>query len=191
MTSNECSQADPTGTSLDLDIPEDFMVGVATSAWQIEGDLAGRGRCNWDDFADTPGKITDAATGEPACDHVNRVNEDMDLLSWLSVDSYSFTFSWARILKSGTGSVNQAGLAFYDRLIDGLLDRGIEPFATLYHWDTPSDLEQAGGWVTRDTARAFADYAQVVAEKFADRVTRWATVNEPWCPSFLGYAGGN
>lgn len=174
----------------DLDIPPGFELGVATSSWQIEGDLAGRGRCNWDDFADTPGKIIDGATGEPACDHVHRLEEDLDLLQWLGVDTYRFSFSWPRVIPEGTGAVNPAGLDFYDRLIDGLLERGIAPAATLYHWDTPSPLERAGGWTVRKTAEAFAKYAAVLAERYADRIGRWATLNEPWCPAFLGYAAG-
>ena len=174
----------------DLDIPADFEMGVATSAWQIEGDLAGRGRCNWDDFADTPGKIVDGAKGDPACDHVHRLEEDLDLLAWMGVDAYSFTFSWARVIPGGVGVPSAGGLDFYDRLVDGLIARGIRPFATLFHWDTPSELEQAGGWTNRATAEAFAEYATVLADHFADRIERWATLNEPWCPSFLGYAAG-
>lgn len=179
----------PVGVA-DLDIPADFEMGVATSAWQIEGDLAGRGRCNWDDFADTPGKIVDGATGDPACDHVHRYQEDLELLSWLGVDAYSFTFSWARVLPGGVGKPSSSGLDFYDRLIDGLLERGINPFATLFHWDTPAELEAQGGWTQRSTAEAFAEYAQLLADRYSDRIQRWATLNEPWCPSFLGYAAG-
>lgn len=175
---------------MDLDIPANFEMGVATSSWQIEGDLAGRGRCNWDDFADTPGAIVDGAKGDPACDHVHRLAEDLELLSWLGVDAYRFSFSWPRVIPDGTGAINPAGLDFYDRLIDGLLDRGISPAATLFHWDTPSTLEMAGGWTNRATAEAFADYAGVLAERYADRIDRWATLNEPWCPAFLGYAAG-
>ena len=174
----------------DLAIPEDFELGVATSAWQIEGDVAGRGRCNWDDFAEIPGAIVDGATGEPACDHVHRLEEDLELLSWFGVDAYRFSFSWPRVLPDGVGTVNPAGLDFYDRLIDGLLERGISPVATLFHWDTPAVMERAGGWTLRSTAEAFADYASVLGERFADRVDRWATLNEPWCPAFLGYAAG-
>jgi len=174
----------------DLNVPSGFELGVATSAWQIEGDVAGRGRCTWDDFAEVPGAIVDGTTGEPACDHVHRLDEDLDLLAWLGVDAYRFSFSWPRVIPEGTGAVNEAGLEFYDRLIDGLLERGISPTATLFHWDTPSTLEQAGGWTQRATAEAFADYAGLLAERYADRVDRWATLNEPWCPAFLGYAAG-
>jgi beta-glucosidase len=175
---------------MDLDIPRDFELGVATSSWQIEGDVAGRGRCNWDDFADIPGKILDGATGEPACDHVHRLGEDLDLLAWLGVDAYRFSVSWPRVIPEGTGQISSTGLDFYDRLVDGLLERGINPVATLFHWDLPSPLENAGGWTNRDTAYRFADYAHVIGEHFADRVGRWATLNEPWCTAFLGYCSG-
>lgn len=175
---------------MDLDIPSDFELGVATSAWQIEGDLAGRGRCTWDDFALVPGAIRDGATGDPACDHVHRIEEDLDLLKWLGVDAYRFSVSWSRVMPEGTGEVSASGLDFYDRLVDGLLARGITPVATLFHWDTPSALEARGGWANRETALAFAEYAQVMGEHFADRVERWATLNEPWCSAFLGYCAG-
>jgi beta-glucosidase len=174
----------------EISIPSDFTMGVATSAWQIEGDLAGRGRSTWDDFADRPGAIVDGATAEPACDHVHRLNEDLDLLQWLGVDAYRFSISWPRVMPNGTGDTSAAGLDFYDRLVDGLLARSIVPIATLYHWDLPSSLERAGGWTNRSTAQAFADYAGLVTARFADRVGMWATHNEPWCPAYLGYAAG-
>jgi beta-glucosidase len=173
-----------------LIVPPGFELGVATSSWQIEGDVAGRGRCNWDDFADRPGTIVDGATGEPACDHVHRLDEDLDLLGWLGVDAYRFSISWPRVMPEGTGALSRSGLDFYDRLIDGLLERDIKPVATLFHWDLPSPLEAAGGWPHRDTAYRFADYAQAMGERYADRVDRWATLNEPWCSAFLGYASG-
>jgi beta-glucosidase len=175
---------------MDLEIPPGFELGVATSAWQIEGDVAGRGRCNWDDFAEMPGKIKDGATGEPACDHVHRLDEDLDRLAWLGVDAYRFSVSWPRVIPDGRGATSAVGLDFYDRLVDGLLARGITPVATLFHWDTPSALEADGGWASRDVAHRFADYAQVMGEHFADRVGRWATLNEPWCSAFLGYCSG-
>jgi beta-glucosidase len=174
----------------DIAIPPDFTMGVATSAWQIEGDLAGRGRSTWDDFADRPGSIIDGATAEPACDHVRRLDEDLDLLQWLGVDAYRFSMSWPRVIPDGTGEMSIAGLDFYDRLVDGLLARNITPVATLYHWDLPSPLERAGGWTVRTTAQAFADYATIVTTRLADRVQMWATHNEPWCPAYLGYAAG-
>jgi beta-glucosidase len=175
---------------MDLTFPPGFELGVATSAWQIEGDVAGRGRCNWDDFAERPGAIVDGATGEPACDHVHRLEEDLDLLAWLGVDAYRFSIAWARVMPDGTGALSATGLDFYDRLIDGLLSRGIRPVATLFHWDLPSPLEEAGGWPVRDTAYRFADYAEAMAARYADRVDRWATLNEPWCSAFLGYSSG-
>lgn len=174
----------------DITIPSDFTMGVATSAWQIEGDIAGRGRSTWDDFADRPGSIVDGATAEPACDHVHRLDEDLDLLQWLGVDAYRFSISWPRIIPAGVGEPSTAGLDFYDRLVDGLLARNITPVATLYHWDLPSSLERAGGWTNRSTAQAFAEYAGLVTARLADRVMMWATHNEPWCPAYLGYAAG-
>lgn len=165
-------------------------MGVATSSWQIEGDVAGRGPSIWDDFANKAGAIRDGSTGEPACDHVNHLNEDLDLLTWLGVDSYRFSISWPRVLPQGEGELSAEGLDFYDRLIDGLLMRGIRPVATLYHWDLPSVYEQRGGWPLRDTAYRFADYAQAMAERYSDRVAQWATLNEPWVSAFLGYCAG-
>lgn len=173
---------------MDLEFPPGFELGVATSSWQIEGDVAGRGRCNWDDFAEIPGAIVDGATGEPACDHVHRLEEDLDLLQWLGVDAYRFSISWPRAMDGDR--LRPEGIDFYDRLIDGLLARGIKPVATLFHWDLPSELEEAGGWPVRDTAYRFADYAQAMGERYADRVDRWATLNEPWCSAYLGYCAG-
>jgi beta-glucosidase len=173
-----------------LRIPRDFQMGVATSSWQIEGDVAGRGRSTWDDFADQPGAIVDGTTGDPACDHIHRWAEDLDHLSWLGVDAYRFSISWPRVMPGGSGELSASGVDFYDQLIDGLLARGIEPVVTLYHWDLPSELEHQGGWTNRETAVRFADYADAMAQKFADRVARWATLNEPWCPAFLGYSAG-
>ena len=169
-------------------IPADFEIGVATSAWQIEGDVDGRGRSIWDDFAQQPGAIRDGSTGEPACDHVHRLEEDLDLISWIGPDAYRFSISWPRVQPEGRGALSARGLDFYDRLIDGLLARGIRPSATLYHWDLPSALP--GAWLNRDTALAFADYAEKVAARFSDRVARWATLNEPWVSAFLGYSAG-
>lgn len=168
-------------------LPSDFVVGTATSSWQIEGNLEGRGSSIWEDFA-RAGKIKDGSTGEPACDHVNRVGEDLELLKWLGVDSYRFSFSWPRIMRTGEGALNSEGIGFYDRLIDGLLERGIKPAATVYHWDLPSTFGDRGGWTWEPIADKFADYAAVLADKFADRVDSWATLNEPWVSAFLGYA---
>lgn len=169
-------------------IPRDFRIGTATSSWQIEGSSQSRGRSIWEDFAAVPGNIRDGAKADPACDHINRWEEDLDLLAWLGVDSYRFSISWPRVLPSGTGKIDEAGLGFYDRLIDGLLARNIEPVVTIYHWDLPSALEAKGGWNWDGIGDSFAQYTEVLAKKFADRVSMWATLNEPWCSAFLGYA---
>ncbi len=142
---------------MDKRLPADFEWGLATSAWQIEGDSAGRGPSTWDAFAAEPGRIVDGATADPACDHVHRVQEDLDLMAWMGLDAYRFSISWPRVMPHGAGEVSASGLDFYDRLVDGLLARGIRPVATLYHWDLPLTLEQAGGWPIRDTAQRFAD----------------------------------
>ena len=123
-----------------ISIPKDFTLGFASAAWQIEGSVATRGRSIWDDFADTPGKVKDGVTGEPATDHIRRLEEDLDLLAWLGVDAYRFSVSWPRVMPEGRGAISEAGLDFYDRLVDGLVARGIKPVATLYHWDYPSAL---------------------------------------------------
>ena len=174
----------------EVTLPPDLEIGVATSSWQIEGASASRGRCIWDDFAGQPGAIVDGCRADPAARHVERVEEDLDLLGWLGVDAYRFSVSWPRVLPEGSGVVSGPGLDFYDRLVDGLLARGIAPAATLYHWDLPSVLQERGGWPERDTAARFADYAGVVADRLGDRVQRWATLNEPWCAAFLGHASG-
>ena len=169
-------------------IPSDFRIGAATSAWQIEGSSQTRGRSIWDDFASVPGNIRDGAGADPACDHINRWQEDLDRLAWLGVDSYRFSISWPRVIPDGSGQVDEGGLGFYDRLIDGLLARNIEPVVTIYHWDLPSALEAKGGWNWDGIGDSFAQYTEVLAKKFADRVAMWATLNEPWCSAFLGYA---
>jgi beta-glucosidase len=173
-----------------LSVPADFELGVATSSWQIEGDSAGRGVANWDEFAAIPGKVVDGAGADPACDHVNRLEEDLDLLAWLGVDAYRFSISWPRVMPKGTGALSQGGLDFYDRLVDGLIARNIKPVATLFHWDTPAVIEHEGGWSNRETAYKFSEYARAMATHFGDRVDQWATLNEPWCSAFLGYCAG-
>lgn len=173
-----------------LIVPKGFELGVATSSWQIEGDVAGRGLSTWDEFATRPGAIVDGATGEPACDHVHRLAEDLDLIGWLGVDAYRFSISWPRVMPGGAGPLSPEGVGFYDRLVDGLLARGVTPVPTLFHWDTPLELEQAGGWPNRETAYRFADYAEAIVGRLSDRVGRWLTLNEPWCSAFLGYAAG-
>lgn len=174
-----------------FDFPPGFAWGVATSAPQIEGDIAGRGRSVWDQFCATPGKIKDGSHIDIACDHVRRHADDVALMSWLGVDAYRFSFAWPRLQPLGRGAWNEAGFAFYDRLIDALLAAGIAPHATLYHWDLPQALQDdIGGWLSRDSAAHFADYAAEVARRFGDRLASLATHNEPWCTATLGYETG-
>ncbi|MCK2216518.1 GH1 family beta-glucosidase [Actinomadura sp. ATCC 31491] len=172
--------------------PESFLWGTATAAYQVEGawNEDGRGPSIWDTFSHTPGLVAGGDTGDVACDHYHRLEEDLDLLAGLGVGAYRFSISWPRVQPGGTGSLNEPGAAFYDRLIDGLLARNIAPVATLYHWDLPQELEDAGGWPARDTALRFADYARLMGERYGDRVDTWITLNEPWCSAYLGYASG-
>lgn len=170
----------------------DFRLGVATSSYQIEGavDEGGRLPSVWDVFSHSVGKTKDGGTGDVACDHYHRYEEDLDLMSWLGVDAYRFSIAWPRVVPLGRGAVNSKGLDFYERLVDGLLARGISPSVTLYHWDLPQALEERGGWLSRDTAFAFADFSAAVADRLGDRVDLWLTHNEPWCQAFLGYEIG-
>ena len=172
--------------------PPDFVWGVSTASYQIEGGVneGGRGRSSWDAFCAEPGRVLNGDTGDVACDHFHRYPEDIALMKELGVDAYRFSFSWPRIQPTGRGSVNGAGLHFYDKLVDGLLAAGIMPSPTLFHWDTPLELEQAGGWLNRDTAERFAEYAAVVGSHFADRIPRWITINEPVALTMLGYGAG-
>lgn len=172
--------------------PAHFLWGAATASYQIEGAIHedGRGSSIWDDFAAIPGKVYQGHTGEVAADHYHRLEEDTDLMVQLGLGAYRFSIAWPRILPEGRGTVNQAGLDFYDRLVDMLLAKGIIPFATLYHWDLPSQLEREGGWLNRATAYAFAGYAEVVARRLGDRIANWITLNEPWCSAYLGYGIG-
>lgn len=167
-----------------------FQLGVATSSYQIEGAVrdGGRGPSIWDTFSHTPGKTKLAHNGDVACDHYHRLEEDLDLLAWLGVDAYRFSIAWPRVIPQGRGAINEAGLDFYERLVDGLLARGIAPCATLYHWDLPEAL--SGGWLARSTVEAFAEYANVVGKRLGDRVALWFTHNEPWCQAILGYGTG-
>jgi beta-galactosidase len=173
-------------------LPGSFVFGVATAAYQIEGAVTedGRGQSIWDIFSHLPGRVHQGETGDVACDHYHRYGEDVALMRDLGVDTYRFSIAWPRVLPTGAGSVNPAGLDFYSRLVDALLEAGIEPAATLYHWDLPQALEDLGGWRSRDTAHRFADYAAIVAGHLGDRVHQWITLNEPWCSSMLGYATG-
>jgi beta-glucosidase len=178
--------------AIGIELGQRFELGVATAAYQIEGAVHkdGRGASIWDTFSHTPGRTAGGDTGDVACDHYHRFAEDIALMSELGVDSYRFSVAWPRIQPDGRGAVNPAGLAFYDRLVDSLLEQGIAPAATLYHWDLPQALEDGGGWRNRDTAARFAEYAALVHAHLGDRVKRWITLNEPWCSSFLGYASG-
>jgi beta-glucosidase len=172
--------------------PPDFVWGTATAAYQVEGawNEDGKGESIWDVFCRIPGVIEGGQTGEVACDHYHRLDEDLDLLAVLGARAYRFSVSWPRVLPDGKGQVNEAGLAFYDRLVDGLLDRGIRPFLTLYHWDLPQALQDRGGWPNDNVAGWFADYAQVVAERLGDRVHDWITLNEPQVTAFAGHQSG-
>lgn len=183
----------PALRALSRRFPRDFVWGVATSAFQIEGaaNADGKGASIWDDFCRVPGAIADGSNADIACDHYRRLDSDLDLIAHLGVDAYRFSISWPRIQPLGAGAVNAAGLAFYDRLVDGLLERGIQPYATLYHWDLPAELQRrAGGWLARDTAYRFAEYAHLVAQRLGDRVVSFATHNEPWVSAMLGYERG-
>jgi beta-glucosidase len=175
-----------------INLPRGFELGVATASYQIEGAVheGGRGPSIWDTFSHTPGSVVGGENGDVACDHYHRYGEDVDLMRDLGVDSYRFSVAWPRIQPQGRGPANPQGLAFYDRLVDALLEQGIAPAATLYHWDLPQALEDGGGWRNRDTAQRFAEYAALVHAHLGDRVKRWITLNEPWCSSFLGYASG-
>jgi len=175
-----------------LKFPQGFTWGAATAAYQIEGAARehGRGPSIWDTFCSQPGKIQNGDTGEVAADHYHRWEEDLELMQSLGLNAYRFSTSWPRILPQGKGLVNAPGLDFYDRLVDGLLARGIQPYLTLYHWDLPQALQDEGGWANRDTALHFAEYSQVVAARLGDRVKHWITLNEPSVSSFLGYLQG-
>jgi beta-glucosidase len=172
--------------------PKDFVWGAATSAYQIEGafDADGRGESIWDRFCRTPGKVEDGATGDVACDHFHRWREDVALMKDLGLQAYRFSISWPRVLPEGRGTVNEKGLDFYSRLVDALLEAGITPFATLFHWDLPQRLQDAGGWPSRATADAYLDYVETTTRRLGDRVQHWITHNEPWCASFLSHQVG-
>jgi len=174
------------------EFPSDFLWGAATSAYQIEGSpLAdGAGPSIWQRFSHSPGRTLNGETGDVACDHYRRYADDVRLMAELGLNAYRFSIAWSRVLPEGTGRVNQAGLGFYDRLVDALLERGITPNATLYHWDLPAALDDRGGWLNPDVAHWFADYARVVYAKLDDRVKMWATLNEPWVVTDGGYLHG-
>jgi beta-glucosidase len=172
--------------------PSDFVWGAATASYQIEGAAQedGRGESVWDRFCTTPGKVRGGDTGDVACDFYHRYRDDVRLMKELGLDAFRFSIAWPRVMPTGRGAVNEAGLDFYDRLVDELLANGIEPFATLFHWDTPQALEDAGGWPERATAEAFVEYAEVVANRLGDRVRHWITHNEPWVHAWIGHSWG-
>ncbi|MEV4945325.1 GH1 family beta-glucosidase [Streptomyces sp. NPDC053755] len=172
--------------------PAGFRWGSATAAYQIEGAAAEDGRTPsiWDTFSKAPGKVRNGDTGDIAADHYHRVREDVALMKEVGITDYRFSLSWPRIQPTGSGPAAQKGLDFYRSLVDELLDAGIRPVATLYHWDLPQELEDAGGWPERATAERFAEYASLAAEALGDRVPTWTTLNEPWCAAFLGYGSG-
>jgi beta-glucosidase len=167
-----------------------FKFGVATSSYQIEGAVndGGRGASIWDEFCKLEGKIKFGHTGDVTCDHYHRMEEDVELMKWLGIDAYRFSVAWPRVIPNGRGPINETGLDFYERFVDRLLDVGIEPCVTLYHWDLPVALTD--GWLSRETVHAFAEYADIVGRRLGDRVSLWLTHNEPWCQAFLGYEMG-
>ncbi|MFK4108222.1 GH1 family beta-glucosidase [Streptomyces sp. NPDC002176] len=173
-------------------LPDNFRWGTATSAYQIEGAVTedGRSPSIWDTFSHTPGKIDGDDNGDTACDHYHRWRDDLGLMRQLGVDTYRLSVAWPRVMPGGDGPVNPKGLAFYDELTDALLEAGITPSVTLYHWDLPQVLQDRGGWPERDTAEHFAAYASAVAERLGDRVTHWATLNEPLCSAWIGHLEG-
>ncbi|MBN0049058.1 beta-glucosidase [Streptomyces actuosus] len=181
-----------TATSDGVTFPPGFRWGAATAAYQIEGAAAEDGRTPsiWDTFSRIPGKVRNGDTGDVAADHYHRMREDVALMASLGLTDYRFSVSWPRVQPTGRGPASRKGLDFYRGLVDELLAHGIRPVLTLYHWDLPQELEDAGGWPARDTAYRFADYTALVAEALGDRVRTWTTLNEPWCAAFLGYADG-
>ena len=190
--SNDAQRQTLTDGTLSSAFPATFLWGTATSCYQVEGATHedGRGQSTWDMFAATPGKTYRGETGEVAVDHYHRMPQDVALMAQLGISAYRFSLAWPRILPDGRGNINIRGLDFYDRLVDALLAKGIRPIATLYHWDLPLALYKEGGWLNRDTAYAFAEYAEVVARQLGDRVDTWITHNEPWCSAYLGYGIG-
>ena len=175
-----------------IEFPDGFLWGAATASYQIEGGAreGGRGKSVWDTFSHTEGKVANRHTGDVACDHYHRLDSDVKLMADLGLQSYRFSIAWPRVMPDGRGKVNGEGLAFYHRLVELLLDNGIKPCATLFHWDLPQGLEDIGGFRNRDTVSWFADYAALMAREFGDRVTMWSTFNEPWCYAYLGHVAG-
>ncbi|MBM3711583.1 MAG: beta-glucosidase [Actinobacteria bacterium] len=170
-----------------------FLWGVATSSYQIEGaaNEDGRGQSIWDTFCKVPGKVANFDNGDIACDHYHRYKEDLDLMKWMGVKAYRFSVAWPRVIPNGFGKINEMGLDFYDRLIDSLLEREIVPWLTMYHWDLPEALQLRGGWNNREIVEWFGEYAEVLTSRFGDRVKNWMTLNEPLCSAWLGHLYGD
>jgi beta-glucosidase len=175
-----------------LDFPKDFIWGAATASYQIEGawNADGKGESIWDRFSHTPGKVEHGDTGDTACDHYHRWRDDVALLKELEIRAYRFSVAWPRVLPAGRGRINQPGMDFYSQLVDRLLEEGIEPTVTLYHWDLPQSLQDEGGWPARMVVDAFVEYTQAVSRALGDRVKNWITLNEPWVSAFIGYREG-
>ncbi len=189
---SESTEAGGAPQASGITFPDGFVWGAATASYQIEGAAQedGRGPSIWDTFSRTPGKVYAGHTGDVACDHYHHYRDDVAMMAGLGLKSYRFSIAWPRIQPDGTGPVNTRGLDFYDRLTDELIGKGIDPVVTLYHWDLPQALEDRGGWTVRETAEAFAEYAQIMHARLGDRVRTWTTLNEPWCSAYLGYASG-
>ena len=174
------------------DFPADFLFGAATAAYQIEGHAhGGAGPSHWDTFAAGPNNVVRAEDGAIACDHYHRYEEDLDLLAEAGMDAYRFSTSWSRVMPEGRGQINQAGLDYYDKLVDAMLARGLKPFQTLYHWELPAALSDLGGWTNPDVAHWFADFTSVIMDRIGDRVAAVATLNEPWCVAYLSHFLGH
>lgn len=175
-----------------LRFPVSFLWGAASAAYQVEGAVAedGRGPSIWDVFSHTPGATVRGDTGDIACDQYHRLEGDLDLMAEMGLKIHRFSASWSRVLPTGEGPINEKGLAYYERMVDGLLARGIQPMLTIYHWDLPQALQDKGGWSNRDTPSRYADYASILNRRLGDRVAYWNTVNEPWCAAFVGHRDG-
>ena len=178
--------------TMTLSFPSGFLWGAATAAFQIEGawDEDGKGESIWDRFSQTPGKIANGDNGNIACDHYHRYADDIALMQQIGLQAYRFSISWPRILPTGRGTANPLGLDFYERLVDALLAAGIQPFITLYHWDLPQALQDQGGWAQREVCGYFAEYAAMLVERLGDRVSHWATFNEPRIVTDHGHRTG-
>jgi beta-glucosidase len=173
-----------------IEFPDGFLWGAATASYQIEGGAheGGRGLSVWDTFSHTEGKIANGHTGDVACDHYHRVDDDVKMMADLGLQTYRFSISWSRVMPEGRGKLNPEGVAWYHHLIELLLDNGIVPCPTLFHWDLPQGLEEIGGFRSRDTVSWFGDYAAEMAKQYGDKVSMWSTFNEPWCYAYLGHA---